>query len=627
MLSRPRFLAVAALAALTVTAPAVPASTQAAPAAPVAPAAPTATTVGFADVPAGMQFATEIKWLAAKGISQGWPDGTFRPLSIVTREATASFLYRLAGSPALTLPARSPFPDVSPASTHYRAIVWMVQQQITHGYGDGTFRPLSSVNRDALAAFLYRLAKGAPASLPAPAFPDVPASNPFVKEIAWLASAGVTRGWPDGTFHPLDPVRRDAMAAFIYRFWVQYKAQVATRRVTLTGDGQLIRGNGAWSFTPVFSADRRREAFFSFGSAMVPGQTGLGNIYVRDLGTPGLRWVTQGEQVLSTTYALTPDGRYLAYAASPPDTSPQVQAIILDLQTGAKVVASRGPAGALAASSVKSISIDDSGQLVAFSTEAANLVAGDTNEAADVFVFNRATGRLTRVSVTSAGGQLDGPSFGAAISGDGSTVAFKTCAHNTGTVYENFCDVIARKLDPISALEVVSVTSADRTNHRSGSWSEDPPVLSSDGRFVAFTSQDPLDPRDDNHGMADVYVRDRLQGTTELVTVRLDGGSAGWSAGLGDISADGRYVSFSTKTIGFAVGDPTVTSDVFVRDRLTGTTRRATPATPGTTTETVSLPGQVSDDGSFVALSSSVPDLVPGTLSEGTDGYLAHLLP
>ncbi len=173
----------------------------------------------FADVFEGQQFDHEISWTASTGISTGWPDATFRPYLPVNRDAMAAFLYRLAGQPTFTPPAVSPFADVPTTSQFYKEIAWLASAKISGGWPDKTFRPLEPVNRDAMAAFLYRFSKIAgyipPATSP---FVDVPATAQFYKEIAWLASTEISTGWPDKTFRPVTPVNRDAMAAFMYRF-------------------------------------------------------------------------------------------------------------------------------------------------------------------------------------------------------------------------------------------------------------------------------------------------------------------------------------------------------------------------------------------------------------------------
>ncbi|TGO06254.1 S-layer homology domain-containing protein [Serinibacter arcticus] len=123
----------------------------------------------FADVPVGTQFYKEITWLADSGISTGWLDGTFRPLEPVGRDAMAAFLYRYvdafgrwadtprSSTTRFVTPVASRFPDVSTTSPFHREISWMAAEYLTNGFGDGTFRPLQPVNRDAMAAFLMRV--------------------------------------------------------------------------------------------------------------------------------------------------------------------------------------------------------------------------------------------------------------------------------------------------------------------------------------------------------------------------------------------------------------------------------------------------------------------------------------
>ena len=121
----------------------------------------------FADVPPGTKFYKEINWLAEYGISGGWDEGngrfTYRPLTPVNRDAMAAFLYRLAGKPAFTPPATSPFVDVSTSNQFYKEITWLAFMKISTGWdagnGKARYRPLNSVNRDAMAAFMYRLAR------------------------------------------------------------------------------------------------------------------------------------------------------------------------------------------------------------------------------------------------------------------------------------------------------------------------------------------------------------------------------------------------------------------------------------------------------------------------------------
>ncbi len=187
---------------------------------------------GFVDVSENHVFAAQITWLAETGITTGYtrPDRyvEFRPQQPVLREQMAAFLYRLMGRPEVHDPlAESPFVDVSPSHVFYAEIVWLARSGVTTGYenGDGTqsFRPGEPVLREQMAAFLQRLT-----GAPAPAVPrdqdfaDVGPDHPFAGHIAWLAAAGITTGYdaPEGlpTFRPGDPVLREQMAAFLYRY-------------------------------------------------------------------------------------------------------------------------------------------------------------------------------------------------------------------------------------------------------------------------------------------------------------------------------------------------------------------------------------------------------------------------
>ncbi len=176
----------------------------------------------FKDVPADYPFVNDINWLAQRRITTGYPDGTFRPNGSVERGAMAAFFYRMAGSPQFTAPSTPSFKDVPRDHPFYKEIEWMRARGITTGWSDGTFRPNDAVNRDAMAAFFYRYA-GSPAySAPSVSpFSDVSTGSQFYREIAWLADQRITTGWPDGSFRPVQPIERGAMAAFLHRYNVR----------------------------------------------------------------------------------------------------------------------------------------------------------------------------------------------------------------------------------------------------------------------------------------------------------------------------------------------------------------------------------------------------------------------
>jgi hypothetical protein len=114
------------------------------------------------------------------------------------------------------------FTDVPTGAPFYSDIYWLTDQKIATGFADGSFRPGNSVVRQAFAAYLYRYAHGGAdagtcATGTSP-FSDVADANVFCGDIKWLASTGLTTGFPDGTFHPTATLARQAIAAFFYRF-------------------------------------------------------------------------------------------------------------------------------------------------------------------------------------------------------------------------------------------------------------------------------------------------------------------------------------------------------------------------------------------------------------------------
>jgi peptidoglycan/xylan/chitin deacetylase (PgdA/CDA1 family) len=184
----------------------------------------------FADVATNQTFYLEIAWLADRKISQGWSElnGTFtyRPAANVNRDQMAAFLYRMSGTTNYTPPAVSPFTDVPTSHTFYKEIAWLAGQGISKGWpganNTATFRPAETINRDQMAAFLYRMSGTTTYTPPAVSpFIDVPTSHTFYKEIAWMADRHISNGWPEAnntaSYRPAEQINRDQMAAFLYR--------------------------------------------------------------------------------------------------------------------------------------------------------------------------------------------------------------------------------------------------------------------------------------------------------------------------------------------------------------------------------------------------------------------------
>src|SRR5437660_1328853 len=223
------------------------------------------------------------------------------------------------------------------------------------------------------------------------------------------------------------------------------------------------------------------------------------------------------------------------------------------------------------------------GRFVAFDSAATDLVAGDTNGASDVFVHDRQTGTTERVSVASDGTQANNVSSYPALSADGRFVAFQSDATNLVAGDTNGATDVFVHDRQTGATERVSVASGGGTqgNRNSGGFFAFP-ALSADGRLVAFQSDATNLVARDTNGATDVFVHDRQTGTTERVSVA-SGGSQGNGFSAGPVlSADGRFVAFHSTATNLVAGDTNGATDVFVHDRQTGTTERVSVASGGT---------------------------------------------
>ncbi len=209
-------------------------------------------------------------------------------------------------------------------------------------------------------------------------------------------------------------------------------------------------------------------------------------------------------------------------------------------------------------------SVSADGRYVAFSSLADNLVAGDTNGVVDVFVRDRVTGITDRVSVSGAGEQGNDWSNWPSISADGRYVAFMSTANNLVAGDTNGSwDVFVR--DRVSGeTERVNVSSAGAEANGPSGYS----VISADGRYVAFMSDATNLVPGDTNGRADVFVRDRMAGETQRVSVSSAGVEADGRSDENSISADGRYVAFGSRASNLVPGDTNGTRDIFVRGPL-----------------------------------------------------------
>jgi RHS repeat-associated protein len=288
------------------------------------------------------------------------------------------------------------------------------------------------------------------------------------------------------------------------------------------------------------------------------------------------------------------------------------------LATNLVSVATTGATGA-GASSDTDVSAD--GRYVVFTSAAANLVASDTNAATDVFVRDTTTGVTTRLSVSATGVQATGASDQPSISADGRYVAFRSAATNLITGDTNAKTDIFVKDRTTGAIERVSVSSSGTQSTNDS----DSPALSSDGRYVAFASTATNLVTSDTNAKADIFLRDRQTSTTTRLSVSTSGTQSNNTSELPDVSDDGNRITFSSTATNLVTGDTNAVRDVFVRDRAAVTTTRVSVSTSGTQATNLSEHPAISGDGTTIAFESTATNLVSGDTNAKRDIFTRKL--
>jgi Tol biopolymer transport system component len=319
----------------------------------------------------------------------------------------------------------------------------------------------------------------------------------------------------------------------------------------------------------------------------------------------------------STHPSLSADARRVAIASTAtnlvaPDGNGAVSDVfVYDQATNVFTLASVGRNGEPADGGSSEPVLSADGATVVFTSRASNLVPDDRNDVADIFVSSPATG-LVRVSVSSAGEEVDGASSEPDISADGRLVVFTSTAgdltgHDTNShqnVYVH--DVLTGTTTLVSAARDGKPAAGDSSA----------PAISPDGGFVSFSSDAPNLVAGDGNHKQDVFVRDLARGTTQRVSVRRGGGSqnrgmAGGVAAISDVSRDGRYVAFESDATNLAGRDRNRRTDVFVRDTVRQSTRRISLSTTNEEAHGDSILPAITPDGRYVAFASRADDLVP----------------
>ena len=260
------------------------------------------------------------------------------------------------------------------------------------------------------------------------------------------------------------------------------------------------------------------------------------------------------------------------------------------------------------------VTLSGDGRYAAFVSAATNLVSGDTNGQADIFVHDRDTNTTTRVSVATGGAQANGQSTHPRMSLTGTFVVFQSTATNlvTGDI-NGWSDVFRHNL-LTGTTELVSTTGIGP-----GNGSSESPTISDFGRYVAFWSAASNLVGGDSNATGDCFVRDMILGITRRVSVQTGGGQGNGNSRSPSISPDGRYVVFSTAADNLAGFDGNGHVDILIHDRILLTTERVGPSPNwnGGSDEPV-----VSADGLVVAFESDATNIVGNDMNGLKDVFV-----
>ncbi len=247
--------------------------------------------------------------------------------------------------------------------------------------------------------------------------------------------------------------------------------------------------------------------------------------------------------------------------------------------------------------------VSGNGRFIAFQSKADNLVAGDSNQKEDVFVHDRDTAVTERVSLRPNGSQFPDLCGNPSLSDDGWLVAFEGRASDTDAVFVR---------------DRISNTTSELPKPVAGSPRCFEPALSGDGRFVAYLGN--------NGEWQRVFVYDRVAGTTTMVSRSTGGAAANGACERPSISRDGRFVAFASIADNLVSGDSNDKYDVFVHDRVLGTTIRASVNAAGGEGNDDSVGAAIAADGAAVAFASKAANLVLGDDNGKSDVFVRDLV-
>ncbi|MEO7912228.1 MAG: hypothetical protein ABIV47_21500 [Roseiflexaceae bacterium] len=385
--------------------------------------------------------------------------------------------------------------------------------------------------------------------------------------------------------------------------------------------------------SPAISGDGRYVAFESSASTLVQSDTNdITDIFVFDRLAKQTTRVSidsaggQGDSG-STAAAISGDGRYVTFQSQATnlvalDANNAGDIFVHDRQTGQSTRVSVSSIGAEGQGASNDPAISADGRYIAFVSDAANLVDNDLGGHRDVFLHDRQTNQTIRISAGFGGLSANGESDSPAISGDGSTIAFRSDATNllaAGSDTNSDSDIFIynRQIGQISRVSITSGGAQAQGESTS-------PAISADGRAIVFASNANNLTTTDTSGFSNIYLHDLPTGQTIWISHALDGSAPNDDSDSPTISGDGNSIAFLSSANNLVGYDAKSLQDVFLFDRHRATIGCLSVSTQGGAADSFAASPAISADGHFTAFESYAGNLLPNPIDTHGDIYVRY---
>jgi Tol biopolymer transport system component len=403
-----------------------------------------------------------------------------------------------------------------------------------------------------------------------------------------------------------------------------------TERVSVDSSGN--EGNGECRLYSSITSDGRYVAFSSEASNLVPGDTNnTSDIFVHDRQTHLTERVSvnsSGKQ--SNSYSefpvISPDGKYVVFSSPASnlvlgDTNGGTDIFVYDRQYSFIERINTAQNGKESNNLSISASISANGQYIAFDSMASNLVSNDTNNARDIFIKNKSDGSIKRINVNTTLNQTNGESWEFSISSDGRYLVFSSKASNLVSGDNNGDWDIFIKDQKTGVIERITSTSNDGQINIINRK----PKITSDGRFVVFFSNLSNLVSNDNNKKKDVFLYDRKNHIIKRISVNSNGIEGNNDSISPSISDDGRYIVFNSMSSNLVKNDTNWTSDIFLYDAHSNIIKRININSKGVECDFDSSLPVISANGEYIAFESNASNLVPGDTNNKRDVFVYNI--